>query len=881
MGRVLARASNIPALMAVVVIAVAAGFADYQNREIHAQSQRAAVLDKLGLVRAQLEGNVYSNLQLIHGLVGVIATEPYMGQARFSALSAYLFNQSSQIINIAGAPDFVVRMVYPLSDNEAALGLNYRDNAEQRDAAMQARDSREIVLAGPVHLVQGGRGFIGRYPVYYRNGTGEERFWGIVSAVIDADRLYQESGLDAMEADLSIAISGRDGHADNGAVFYGDAAVLDSDPVRAEVLLPSGNWIISAIPNGGWSVNPPNTVVLRVGMGLAAALILVPLVLLGRLNEERRRRMIEQRRRESELSRLSRRLELALATSQVGVWEMNIATGHLSWDDRMNELYAHPCDGGERDYTHWRDRLHPDDLERAERDFNESIRSGAQYLSNYRIVTPEGETRHIRAIGSVYQDQGTAPRIVGVNWDATPDAKLSEALLRAKTQAEAKNFELETAKARIEHNAMHDPLTGLPNRRYLDEILDMHTKRSAHDGGYVSIQHIDLDRFKQINDTLGHAAGDAMLIHAAEVLRGSVRPSDFVARIGGDEFVILCIGEKSDAELRAMAERIIAAMRKPVSYQGHECRFGVSIGIAGGDVSTTPAKQVLVNADIALYRAKERGRNRAEFFSEELQAEIITAKRVADDILSGLENNEFVAFYQPQVDAKTLDIVGMEALARWNHPIRGMLTPDAFMAIAEDLNVVAAIDKLILEQALAQHRKWKAAGLSVPRVSVNVSARRLNDEGLIDTLKALEIEPGTVSFELIESIYLDERDTLVSFNIDQIRDLGIDIEIDDFGTGYASIVSLLQLRPTRLKIDRQLVMPITSSAGQRRLVGSIIEIGTSLGIEAIAEGVESFEHATILADMGCSALQGYAIARPMDGDAITQFVTSQSWRKAS
>ncbi len=453
--------------------------------------------------------------------------------------------------------------------------------------------------------------------------------------------------------------------------------------------------------------------------------------------------------------------------------------------------------------------------------------------------------------------------------------------MRAKTQAEAKNFELETAKARIEHNAMHDPLTGLPNRRYLDEILDMHTKRSARDGGYVSIQHIDLDRFKQINDTLGHAAGDAMLIHASEVLKGSVRPSDFVARIGGDEFVILCIGEKSDAELRAMAERIIAAMRKPVSYQGHECRFGVSIGIAGGDVSTTPAKQVLVNADIALYRAKERGRNRAEFFSEELQAEIVTAKRIADDILAGLENNEFIAFYQPQVDAKTLDIVGMEALARWNHPIKGLLAPDAFMAIAEDLNVVAAIDKLILEQALAQHKKWKAAGLDVPRVSVNVSARRLNDEGLIGTLKALDIERGTVSFELIESIYLDERDTLVSFNIDQIKDLGIDIEIDDFGTGYASIVSLLQLRPTRLKIDRQLVMPITSSPGQRRLVGSIIEIGASLGIEAIAEGVESFEHAKILADMGCSALQGYAIARPMDGDAVTQFITSQSWRKAS
>ncbi len=186
MGRVLVRASNVPALMAVIVITVAMGFAEYQNREIFAQSQRAMVLDKLGLVRARLEGNVNSNLQLIHGLVGAITTEPYMGQRRFSRLAAYLFDQSSQISNIAAAPDFVVRMVYPVAGNEAALGLDYRNNAEQRDAAMQARDTREIVLAGPVHLVQGGRGFIGRYPVYYDNAAGEERFWGIVSAVIDA-----------------------------------------------------------------------------------------------------------------------------------------------------------------------------------------------------------------------------------------------------------------------------------------------------------------------------------------------------------------------------------------------------------------------------------------------------------------------------------------------------------------------------------------------------------------------------------------------------------------------------------------------------------------------------------------------------------------------
>jgi len=876
--RTLVAISNIPTLIALVVIGVSILYAEHQNQKIYEQAQRTMVLDKVGVVRALLEGGINSNLQLVHGLVSVIGTEPDMDQERFAALAGYLLAQNNQLRSVAAAPDLVVQMVYPEDDNREALGLDYTTNAEQRDAALRARDTHDIILAGPMHLVQGGRGFVGRFPVFHTNAAGQETFWGIVSAVIDADRLYAETGISALDDGIAIAISGRDGNESDSRVFYGDAGIVAQNPVRADVALPWGGWSIAAVPAGGWEQTPPNTAALRVGMGLAAALILVPVILLGRLNEERRRRMIDQRRREIELSRLSRRLELALATSQMGVWELNIVTGTFAWDSRMNELYGHPVDGGPRDYDDWQNRLHPDDQDRAQRDFNEAIRSGGHYQSKFRIVLPDGEVRHIRAIGTAFQEPGTSPRVVGVSWDTTADAGLADALLQAKIQAEAKNFELETAKARIEHNAMHDPLTGLPNRRYLDDVLDMLSRRGTDSPGRMAILHLDLDRFKQINDTLGHAAGDAMLIHAANVLKGAVRPSDFVARIGGDEFVILCIGEKSDASLLAIAERIIAAMRRPVAYEGHECRFGVSIGIATGDAHRVAPKSLLVNADIALYRAKRMGRSRAEFFSEQLQAEIITAKRVADDVLVAIDNDHFVAYYQPQVDAQTLDIVGVEALVRWRHPTRGLLQPDAFLAVADDLNVVATIDKIILEQALAQHRDWTAAGLVVPRISVNISAQRLNEPGLIDSLKTLAIAPGTVAFELVESIYLDERDTPVSWNIDQIKELGIDVEIDDFGTGYASIVSLLQMRPRRLKIDRQLVRPITGSIEQRRLVASIIEIGASLGIEAIAEGVESREHMNILADMGCAVLQGYAIGAPLPAAEATDLILGQRWR---
>jgi EAL domain-containing protein (putative c-di-GMP-specific phosphodiesterase class I) len=226
-----------------------------------------------------------------------------------------------------------------------------------------------------------------------------------------------------------------------------------------------------------------------------------------------------------------------------------------------------------------------------------------------------------------------------------------------------------------------------------------------------------------------------------------------------------------------------------------------------------------------------------------------------------------------------MQIAGVEALARWQHPVRGIVPPDVFMPIAEDLNVVATIDRMILEQTLNWMEIWRAKGLAVPHASVNVSGRRLRDEGLIKHLKKLDIKPGMISFELVESIYLDENDDIVAFNIDQLRELGIEIEIDDFGTGYASIVSLLKLQPRRLKIDRQLVMPVRESEAQRRLIASIVDIGHSLGIEVIAEGVETEEHARIVTDLACDMLQGYAFSKPLSPANIERFVAN--WQAKS
>ncbi|WP_421591759.1 bifunctional diguanylate cyclase/phosphodiesterase [Shinella sp. M27] len=597
----------------------------------------------------------------------------------------------------------------------------------------------------------------------------------------------------------------------------------------------------------------------------------------ARLKEAKERSELQN----SELEQTTRRLDLALDSYQCGLWEADLDLGRTFWDPRMHQLYGLTFTDGIVTHEAWLAAMHADDRDAIVENVARCIEQDLPYVHEARVALQGGAIRYVRSVGKIHYGHGGTRKLVGLAFDVTEDVILKQNLKAAKEQADAKNVELEQAKDRIEHNALHDPLTGLGNRRMLDDELTGIAELSETMDVRVAILHIDLDRFKQINDTLGHAAGDALLVHASEVLRASTRKGDLVARIGGDEFVVVVTNATDQAYLSTLARRIITLMQQPVDYEGHLCRFGVSIGVALAEGQSINTAKLLVNADIALYRAKAMGRNRHEFFTEVLQAEIISNKRIADDILAGIENNEFVPYYQPQIEAGTLKLAGAEALIRWNHPRDGLLTPDRFLKIAEDLNVMATLDRIVLEKALIDCARWAARGLVMPKISVNVSARRLRDESLIDSLTGLSIQPGQISFELVESIFLDESDDIVLSNLERIKALGIDIEIDDFGTGHTSIVSLLKLKPKRLKIDRQLVAPILKSHNEQALVRSIIEIGRSLNIEIVAEGVETMDHAEMLGLLGCDLLQGYAFAKPLSRDAFFAFGSEMRWKLAS
>lgn len=569
-----------------------------------------------------------------------------------------------------------------------------------------------------------------------------------------------------------------------------------------------------------------------------------------------------------ESSLLSKRLELAVTASGIGVWEYNGDTNRVTWDRHMKIMYGFPADTSTLPEDIWEKSIHPEDRHKTLSATDSANMANRDFDIDFRVVRPDGAVRHLRSRGSQFVDQNGVGRIIGVNWDITQDIQRAQELLEARDLANRQNIALEQARAEMEHRSNHDALTGLANRRYLDQVTTAAMDGNGETSGRLALLHIDLDRFKQINDTLGHGAGDDVLKHVAQFLTQIAPADSLVARIGGDEFAIFIENAEPDLELQKLADKLIGTARKPFVRANQTCRFGLSIGIATRDGPQDDCTRLFVDADIALYRAKNKGRGRCCFFTADLRTALIKKQQCADDILAGLDRAEFCCVYQPQFCAKTLQISGLEVLVRWQHPKRGLLTPIEFLDTAEELGVVNRLDQIVLERALADVAIWQNQGLIVPRISVNVSARRLRDPALPAWISHLGERAKNISFELLESIFLDDSDALLSKNLQAIRDLGISIEVDDFGTGHASVVGLLNLRPDRLKIDRQLIRPILESERQRLLVKSIVEIGKVQGIGVVAEGVETAAHIDVLRDLGCDFLQGYGLCRPVPAAEI-------------
>mgnify|MGYP001794051665 FL=1 len=446
-----------------------------------------------------------------------------------------------------------------------------------------------------------------------------------------------------------------------------------------------------------------------------------------------------------------------------------------------------------------------------------------------------------------------------------------------KRNVDERTHDLQTANSRITKQANEDELTGLGNRRALADAIQKMIADAPREDLEIAVVHIDLDRFKQINDTMGHAGGDFVLRHVAERIT-TIFPADaFCARVGGDEFTVALVLDAGQKDALVETTRaLVAACSQPVLFEGRPCRFGASVGIASHPVSTADPKHMLVNADVALYRAKEDGRGRVQLFSPEIQAQVIAHKTRSDDILRAIDaGDEFLPFFQPQICFLTGRLYGVEALARWQHPELGILPPIEFLPIAEDLDAVAQIDRMVLERAIEAVNRMDAAGFSIPHLSTNLSFARLMQEDFVSSISNLPPCQSPISFEILESIFLDDEAGPAMWNIDSIRNAGMEVQIDDFGSGRASVLALTRVAPNRMKIDRELVAPIVEHEERLQLVQSIVEIGKVLGIGVTAEGVETQAQAQLLGAMGCDVLQGFLFSPPISERDMFDFLKKE------
>ena len=413
------------------------------------------------------------------------------------------------------------------------------------------------------------------------------------------------------------------------------------------------------------------------------------------------------------------------------------------------------------------------------------------------------------------------------------------------------------------HRAFHDPLTGLPNRALLVERLEHALARSARGEGRVAVLFLDLDRFKVINDSLGHETGDRLLVEAARRLEGCVRPGDTAARLGGDEFVVLLESVADEAEAIRVAERVSEALELSFAPNGHEVYTTASVGIALSRTPQDRPQDLLRNADAAMYRAKERGKAGYALFEEEMNARALQRLALEGDLRRAAEKpgEEFVVHYQPKADLSTGKIVCMEALARWRHPERGLLSPEEFIPVAEETGLVVPLGRWVIGEACGQVARWQGLyPTETPlTVSANLSARQFEHEGLVrDVARALEeagLDPECLILEITEGVAMGDAPLAASVMRD-LKTLGVELSIDDFGTGYSSLSYLTRFPLDYLKIDRSFVAGLGEDLNATVVASGIIGLAHAMGLAVVAEGVETEGQLEQLREMGCDMAQG-------------------------
>lgn len=561
-------------------------------------------------------------------------------------------------------------------------------------------------------------------------------------------------------------------------------------------------------------------------------------------------------RTEQSLRLSETRLARAQKIARMGSWEWNLTTGEIYWSDELYRIYG--LKAGEPAtitmdwiYTH----INPLDLSTFKNALRNTVKNGAALDINYRILSNYDGEIVVNCQGEIECDEsGRNCLISGTTLDIT-----------ARINAESE----------IQQLINYDPLTGLPNRSLLHDRLHLAIAQASRDKQLLAVLMLDLDRFKGINETLGHKSGDKLLKAVAKRLMACIRDSDTLARVGGDEYVAILANVMQEEGITTVAKKILSVVAEPFYIDGNEIFSTCSIGIAMYPMDGEDSHTLLKHADQAMYQAKDLDRNNFQFFSREMNNMVLERMMLENSMRKGLENGDFFLVYQPQVDTRTGKIFGTEALLRWHHPDLGLLPPDRFIGLAEENGFIIPLGEWVLRTACRQNKAWQEQGLPPVRVAVNLSAKQFSqyhlDEVVAATLLETGLGPEWLELELTESAVMKDAEKNIAL-LTKFKEMGISLAIDDFGTGYSSLSYLKNFPISRLKIDRFFVRDITKNPDDAAIAKIIIDIARSLNMNVIAEGVETRDQMQFLSLNNCIEMQGYLFSRPVTANELAELL---------
>ncbi|WP_276353050.1 EAL domain-containing protein [Cohnella caldifontis] len=581
---------------------------------------------------------------------------------------------------------------------------------------------------------------------------------------------------------------------------------------------------------------------------------------------------LERDRLFHQVQSIAEQLEIVSRTTNDGIWDWDLAAGRIHWNIRSHDMLNSIGETLTGEPEAFFRLIHPEDYDAVMDKFRDHLENGASLKLEFRIRgRHEGQQLWVFAAGdSIRDENGRSVRIIGSLTNIT-EKKLAE--------------------KQITHLAFHDVLTGLPNRKLFQDRFHLCKEQANRYGYKLGVLLIDLDRFKVINDTMGHQAGDELLKQVADMLDGVVRSSDSVARggserstvarFGGDEFIVLLTHIHHAADLQRIGDRIIRKFKEPFLIQGIEMFTTASMGISMYPDDADQLDALIRSADIAMYKAKENGKNRSELYNSHTHSLTIERFSMENQLRKGLERREFVLHYQPQVKLNEDKIYGVEALIRWNSSDRGWIYPTEFIPLAEETGWITEIGQWVLREACSQMKSWIDQGLPGMVMSVNISASQLHQKDFVDLVKTALAEtrlpPGLLCLEITESTAIKNLE-VSSDKLRELSEFGVRIAIDDFGTGYSSLSMLKHLPIQNVKIDRSFICDMVNDADDGAIVRAVIAMAHSLGLWVTAEGVETEDQIRILSEEKCNAIQGFIVSRPLPAEECLLHIRNYNGR---